>query len=327
MVMQMYEFHGIYAGLLKQYISFKRSLGYKFVDAYFTYSLFDRMTLEREETTIGITRDLADAWAKQRPNESDSTRYRRVMYLIQFSRYLCDLSYDSFVPIYPATYKSTFVPYILTKQQMNDIFKACDSIKIGSLACSQAVVIPALLRLMYGTGIRVGEAVSLLKTDVDLDSNTLIIHNSKNGKERMIPFATSVAEACREYRSSLPENAVRASNFFVRRNGMACNKKHLYDWFRKVLFIAGISHGGRGNGPRLHDVRHCFSIHSLAKMAADGVDLYYSLPILSEYLGHQSLEATEKYVRLTAEMYPGLISQANNICSYAFPEVGFTNDD
>src|SRR5690554_3681272 len=197
MVIQMYEFHGIYAELLKQYISFKRSLGYKFIDAYFTYSLFDRMTLERKETTIGIPRDLADAWAKKRPNESDSTRYRRVMYLIQFSRYLCDLSYDSFVPIYPATYKSTFVPYILTKQQMNDIFKACDSIKIGSLACSQAVVIPALLRLMYGTGIRVGEAVSLLKTDVDLDSNTLIIHNSKNGKERMIPFATSVAEACR----------------------------------------------------------------------------------------------------------------------------------
>lgn len=61
----MYEFHGIYAELLKQYISFKRSLGYKFIDAYFTYSLFDRMTLERKETTIGIPRDLADAWAKK----------------------------------------------------------------------------------------------------------------------------------------------------------------------------------------------------------------------------------------------------------------------
>ena len=324
---QMHEFHGIYAGLLDQYINFKQSLGYKFVDAYFTYSFFDRMTLEREETTIGITRDLADTWAKQRPNESDSTRYRRVMYLIHFSRYLCDLGYDSFVPTYPTSYKSTFIPYILTKQQINDIFKACDSIEIGSFANSQAVVIPALFRLMYGTGIRVGEAVSLLKTDVDLNNNTLIIRDSKNGKERMIPFAQSVAEACRGYRSSLPENAVYASNFFVRRNGMPCNKKHLYDWFRKVLFVAGISHGGRGNGPRLHDVRHCFSVHSLAKMAADGVDLYYSLPILSEYLGHQSLEATEKYVRLTAEMYPGLISQANNICAYAFPEAGFTDDN
>ena len=62
-------------------------------------------------------------------------------------------------------------------------------------------------------------------------------------------------------------------------------------------------------------------------MAADGTDLYYTLPILSEYLGHQSLEATEKYVRLTAEMYPGLLSKADNICAYAFPEAGFTDDN
>lgn len=55
--------------------------------------------------------------------------------------------------------------------------------------------------------------------------------------------------------------------------------------------------------------------------AESGLDLYYSLPILSEYLGHQSLEATEKYVRLTSEMYPGLIHDVNSICAYAFPEV------
>ena len=323
----MYEFHGIYAGLLDQYISFKQHLGYKFTDAYSTYSLFDRMTLERDEATIGITRGLADAWSKQRPNESDSTRYRRVMYLIQFSRYLGDLGYNSFVPPYPASYRSTFTPYILTEHQMNDIFKACDSFETGDLANSQSVVIPALFRLMYGTGIRVGEAVSLLKTDVDLNHNTLIIRDSKNGKERIIPFAESVAEVCRAYRSSLPEKALCATNFFVRRNGMPCNKKRLYDWFRKALSMAGIPHGGRGNGPRLHDVRHCFSVHSLAKMAADGTDLYYTLPILSEYLGHQSLEATEKYVRLTAEMYPGLLSKADNICAYAFPEAGFTDDN
>jgi len=56
-------------------------------------------------------------------------------------------------------------------------------------------------------------------------------------------------------------------------------------------------------------------------MAENGLDLYYSLPILSEYLGHQSLEATDKYVRLTSEMYPGLLNQVAGICSEVFPEV------
>ena len=56
-------------------------------------------------------------------------------------------------------------------------------------------------------------------------------------------------------------------------------------------------------------------------MSSQGMDLYYSLPILSKYLGHASLEATEHYVRLTAEMYPELIEQANQLCAYVFPEV------
>ena len=72
---------------------------------------------------------------------------------------------------------------------------------------------------------------------------------------------------------------------------------------------------------RLHDLRHAFSVHSFVAMAESGLDLYYSLPLLSEYLGHQSLEATDKYVRLTSDMYPKLLSNVNTICSYAFPEV------
>ena len=56
-------------------------------------------------------------------------------------------------------------------------------------------------------------------------------------------------------------------------------------------------------------------------MSKKGLDLYYSLPILSNYLGHNSLEATDKYVRLTSEMYPELIKEVNNLCSYIFPEV------
>lgn len=55
-------------------------------------------------------------------------------------------------------------------------------------------------------------------------------------------------------------------------------------------------------------------------MAEAGSDLYYSLPVLSTYLGHQSLEATNAYVRLTAEMYPGLLKDVDLICLNVFPK-------
>jgi integrase/recombinase XerD len=317
----MSKFQGIYAMLLEQYIEFKRSLGYKFKSPESTYRLFDQFTIENGESEIGITKELANEWTKKRPNESYKTRYKRVMYLIQFASFLNDSGYKSYIPKLPRTYKSTFTPYIFSRQEIKAIFAASDQLKMGTSMESTVNAIPAILRMLYGTGIRVGEAVSLKVKDVNLADQYLVIRNSKNGKERMIPFSNSLSEVCKQYRTSLHIIENQEDYFFVKRNGYRCRTKTIYEWFRKVLWKAGIPHGGKGQGPRLHDVRHTFSLHTMASMVESGLDLYYSLPILSEYLGHQSLEATEKYVRLTSEMYPDLLSDANNICPYAFPEV------
>jgi integrase/recombinase XerD len=56
-------------------------------------------------------------------------------------------------------------------------------------------------------------------------------------------------------------------------------------------------------------------------MAESGADLYYSLPVLSTYLGHQSVHATDKYIRLTAEMYPSIIAKINEAFPLLFPEI------
>lgn len=317
----MSRFQGIYATLLEQYVDFKKSLGYRFENAESTYCLFDRFTIKNGETEIGITKELADKWAVKRPNESDSTCYRRVMYLIQFASFLNDSGYKSYIPRLPKAYKSTFTPYIFSHKEIEDIFTASDRLEMGNFMDSTVNVIPAILRTLYGTGIRVGEAVSLKVKDVNLDDRYLIIRQGKNGKERMVPFSASLAEVLRQYRNSLHVIQDPESYFFVKRNGYQCQAKTVYEWFRKVLREAGIPHGGKGHGPRLHDFRHAFSVHSFVAMAESGLDLYYSLPILSEYLGHQSLEATDKYVRLVSDMYPGLLSEVNNICAYAFPEV------
>lgn len=322
----MSRFQGIYALLLDQYVDFKRSLGYKFVSTESAYYLFDQFTIQHAESKIGITRELADKWSVKRPNESDSTCYKRVMYLVHFSSFLNDSGYPSYIPRLPRV-KSTFTPYVFSHKEMEAIFAASDRLQMGNFMNSTINAIPAILRLMYGTGIRVGEATSLRVKDVNLDDHYLVIRTSKNGKERMIPFSDSVAEVCRQYRNSLQVIQNPEANFFVKRNGYKCREKTIYEWFRKVLMETAIPHGGKGRGPRLHDVRHAFSVHSLAAMARSGLDLYYSLPILSEYLGHQSLEATDKYVRLTSDMYPELLSNSSHICSYAFPEVDHHETD
>jgi integrase len=181
-----------------------------------------------------------------------------------------------------------------------------------------------MLRLLYGTGLRIGEAVALRNKDVNLIDNFLIIRDSKNGMQRMIPISESLSAVCRDYvhhRESLPLLKSEDDYFFVSLNGSACSTDAIYRRFQDILKIAGIPFVGNHHGPRLHDLRHTFAVTSLAEMAESGVDLYSTLPILSTYLGHQSFSSTNSYVRLTAAMYPGLLNDINRVCLNVFPEL------
>ncbi len=71
-------------------------------------------------------------------------------------------------------------------------------------------------------------------------------------------------------------------------------------------------------------LRHTFAVHSLNQMVRQGVDLYCALPILSTYLGHASVAATERYLRLTEEAYSGILNTVSRTCAYVFPEVKVT---
>ena len=186
-------------------------------------------------------------------------------------------------------------------------------------------VLPVLLRFLYGTGLRISEALALINRNVNLVENYIVLRDCKNGKERMLPISESLSKVCREYvyyRNQLPiKNKSENDCFFVSLNGSACTRDTIYRWFREILEMANIPFKGKQRGTRVHDLRHTFSVHSLAMMAESGVDLYCSLPILSTYLGHQSLNSTNAYVRLTSEMYPELLKDIDVICLNVFPNL------
>ncbi|HET7117082.1 MAG TPA: tyrosine-type recombinase/integrase [Hanamia sp.] len=318
-------YYSVYGPFIEKFIDLKRSLGYKYIGGTGSLARFDKFVANRDESEVRISKELAEEWGAKNPNESDPNRYIRIEIIRQFSLFLCQLGYPSYVPKLPK-FNSKYTPYIFSKEQIINLFTACDQLKPAVCHRKSLIfIIPTLFRLLYGTGMRTSEALSLLSSDVNLEDNYLILRNCKNGKDRLIPIASSLAEVCREYlkyRNHYAQlNPYVSDRFFISPKGSPCIHIEVYAWFRKVLYNAGISHGGKGHGPRLHDIRHSFSVHSLAAMAEAGMDLYYSLPVLSTYLGHQSLGATDKYVRLTKEMYPSIIENANKLCPYLFPEI------
>ena len=327
------DFWSINAQFITDYIALKRSLGFKYNREERILSQFDRFIIDQGETSIGISKNLADKWSVRTNNESELTRYGKIVCISQFSSYLRSIGIKSYIPQLPKHLDSNFIPHIFTYEEMNSLFKASDRLKLRHRDMGSSIfVMPCLIRMLYSTGIRIGEALSLKNKDVNLTDKYLVLREVKNGVERLVPFNDTLADVCQDYLEH--RNRLTVANidkndhpFFVSLNGINCARTTIYWWFRKTLNLAGIPFIGNRQGPRIHDVRHSFVCHSFVKLSDDGMDLYCSWPYLSIYLGHKSLESTEQYVRLTAQMYPELLKDADRLYVDVFPDNNLNNQN
>jgi len=315
------DFEGDFKELLIQFVKLKQSLGFKYVSEIGILQRFSKFTLKYTIENHILTKELADAWLEKRPTEKDVTWEKRINNLRQFAVFLNDLGYEAYIPVCKAKInRNLYVPHIFTHQQLLSFFSNCENIKPHSLS-NKNLVLPAIYRLLYGCGLRISEAVALKLKNVDLMQGIITVLDSKFDKDRLIVLSPSLIQYLKKYFSKIHTLSNSEDFFFIKKNRTTLSRDTVYKNFRKILWKSGISHGGKGRGPRLHDFRHTFAVHSLNQMVQQGVDLYCALPILSTYLGHASVAATEKYVRLTEEAYPGIIDSVSKTCAYIFPEV------
>ena len=321
------NYNSVYAPYFKKFIAMKQSFGYVSLQTEWFFLELDKFFLVRKVAILGMTRNQVDQWRATRINDAPATIYAKYSILAQFCKFMCKFGYDSYIPKMPVNrFKNNFTPYIFSNQQISTIFCSCNYLRLYDRHMSTIqFIIPAIIRLLYGAGLRISEALFLKNRDVDFEKRCIHIRKSKNGEERLAPLSDSLADVLKQYlhyRDQIPVPHIRDINgfFFVSPNGSSCRSGSVYKWFRKVLLKSEIPHQGDQKGPRVHDLRHTFAVHSLAKMAKSGMDLYYSLPLLSIFLGHKSLSATEQYVRLTTEMYPDILNAEKGICAYVFPK-------
>jgi integrase len=199
-----------------------------------------------------------------------------------------------------------YVPYIYTDQELAALFAQTDRCRRCSQVPFQHLVMPVLFRTIYACGLRLSEARLLRPGDVDIDAGVLQVRDAKGGKDRQVP----VSEPLR----------VRLSDYHGR-NGLPLTVGNIDKNFRRFLWRARISHGGRGHGPRVHDLRHTFAVNNLRLWFAQGQDVGALLPVLQTYMGHSSLRDTSYYLRLTAESYPDITARVQQATGDVVPPV------
>jgi integrase len=318
------KFYSVFAEHLSGFTTMKRNLGFKYRAGEETLARFDRLACELDVDEPVVTKAIYDKWMGLSPYESELSKYHRAVCLNQFLSYFRDLglkAYSGELPKYPGC---RFIPHIYTHDEMERIFEACDGLRMRIRnPFSPIPSLPCLIRMLYATGIRIGEAVSLPEKNVDLDNNRILLEKTKNGRERLIPIDGSLASVCREYldhKHRLFGTGHRAGSlFFTSLAGEGLKRGTVERRFGEILRKAGIPSQGARKGPRLHDLRHTFACHSFVRLAEEGVDLYCSWPYLASYLGHRSLESTERYVRLTASLYPDLLKDGHTMYMGVIP--------
>jgi integrase len=322
---EQFEYRSMLAPYFDSFLKMKDTMGYGLDKFRWIFLELDRFFLETGITDTHMTREHIVAWRKTRVNDKVRTLYDKYSVLSQFCRYMCHLGHECYIPRLPRQKDLDFIPYVFTHEQMENIFRECDRLIMPFANMKSALfTIPALIRFLYSSGVRVGEALSVKNTDVDYSHHWIIIRKTKNKMQRMVPINSSLEEVMKQYetyRNRMPIEGLWDKDrfFFVSAIGKPITKSTVYNWFRKVLVKCDIPHIGKNQGPRVHDIRHTCAVHSFEKMVESGIDIYCALPILSTFLGHKTIKATEKYVRMVQEIHPEIIGMENPVTSFVFP--------
>lgn len=306
--------------LIEDFVIEKMALHHRYLTATRLLMRFDQFLAERGLAACTLPRQLVQEWLQSGDYEAPRTQRQRFNITRQFAEFMVQRGYEAYLPdprLQPIV-RDDFAPYVFTRNEVCRLIKAADRIRRTARAPVRHIIMPEIYRLLYGCGLRIGEAVRLTRRDSDLERGVLTIRDAKFDKDRLVPMVPRLAKRLRRMCAQL-DRIVKSPYLFPGRNGGHITRDTVYLTFRDLLCEIGISHGGRGEGPRLHDLRHTFACHRLADWYREGADLTAKLPLLAAYMGHRTLFGTQRYLHLTVEVSIELTSRSDVLLGHIIP--------
>jgi len=178
----------------------------------------------------------------------------------------------------------------------------------AQLACPKdlrGATYATLFGLLAATGLRLSEALSLTRTEVDLTGGILTLTQTKFHRARLVPLHASTTEALTQY-AHLRDRAIpcplNKAAFFLSTRGTQLDLGTVDYTFARLRRQLGWRARGQHPSPRLHDLRHTFICHRLLEWYRQGVDIDRSILSLSTYVGHTQVTDTYWYITAIPEL-------------------------
>ena len=291
----------VFARHLEDYLRLRRALGHQLAAA---GRLLPDFVAHLDATGAStITIKVALAWV-QRPDAdpSSSVWMRRMTAVRGFARHMT--GFDPATEIPPpglVTYRQRWrPPFIYSEADVIDLMAAVPQLIPTPL---RAATFETMIGLLAATGMRVGEAIALVQSDIDWVDGVAIVRASKFNKSRELPLAPTTVDALAAYAALrdrlVPEPA--GPTFFVSRKGTAVIYADFSEKFRELVRSSGVG-AGSALRPRIHDLRHSFAVNTLVRWHRADEDVGALLPRLSTYLGHLTPGYTYWYLSAAPEL-------------------------
>jgi integrase len=224
---EQFEYRSVFAPYFDSFLKMKDAMGYGLNKFRWIFLELDRFFIETGVTNAFITSEQIAAWRKTRVNDKARTLY---------DKYSVHLGHECYIPRLPRKKELDFIPYVFTHEQMERIFRECDRLTMLNANMNSALfTIPALIRFLYSTGVRIGEALSIKNVDIDYSRHWIIIRKTKNKMQRMVPVNSSLEEVMKQYeshRNRMPIEGLtdKESFFFVSAIGKPYTISTEYIW-------------------------------------------------------------------------------------------------
>jgi integrase/recombinase XerD len=285
---------------LADYLQLRRQLGFALERP---AGLLSGFVVYAEAEGAGyVTTELALSWAVQPAGADPSWHAARLSAVRQFAGYL--RAFDPRTEVPPAGLlpggRRRAEPYLYSADQITALMTAAGAIR----APLKAATYQTLIGLLTVTGMRVGEAIGLDRSDTDLDGGIITVRHAKFGKSRQLPLHPTAVAAIADYAILRDRHCPypQTQAFFVSLTGTRLIYKNVHCRYRQLTHAAGLEPRSARCRPRIHDLRHSFAVATLISWYQDGGDAAARLPLLSTYLGHTDPGDTYWYLQAAPEL-------------------------
>lgn len=318
-----YQYGSCFGPYIQQFIEKKRIIGFIYEHEEWELKHFDQFCCEKGVSEPSLSRALVMEWGQLRENEYKTTSGSRFSVIRQFGLFLLSLDMEAYLPS-NYSYRSKSKTHVLSDDEIIAVFRIIDQrhpVHSNSDFQRLSLEYRIILRLIYCCGLRISEARLLKNQDVDFESGTLRIKQSKGHKDRLVYFASDMKQLLLQYHSEIISQYQCQTVWFFpgrypdRPLPVVTIDMVFRNAWNQTPFAATCD-----KAPTVHSLRHTFVVKRMNLWMEQGVSLKEMLPYLSRYLGHASPNETFYYYHQVDSAFR-IVHQRDKSSSSVIPEV------